>query len=208
MGAGIETALHAAAETGQAATARTLLDLGADANATTQGTDASGEVPVQYAAGAGHTGIVGLLVEQGRAGRHAGAVDVDVARTPLRRLWRGAAPPDEWPPGFREDAPPPAWGDMTKAQLEPFRGVLRDVCLAIAGARPDVGYCQGMDYVAAYCLRGAAFDPYPAAGGSLRDLQQALFLMDPCGFGMGLRDGRLHLHVDWDKALGRRSWGY
>ena len=99
------------------------------------------------------------LVEQGRAGRHAGAVDVDVARTPLRRLWRGAAPPDEWPPGFREDGTPPAWGDMTKAQLEPFRGVLRDVCLAIAGARPDVGYCQGMDYVAAYCLRGAAFDP-------------------------------------------------
>ena len=56
--------------------------------------------------------------------------------------------------------------------------------------------------------RGAAFDPYPAAGGNLRDMIGALMLLEPHGFGMGLRDGRLHLHVDWDAALGRRAWGY
>ena len=104
------------------------------------------------------------LVDLGRGGPHAGAVAVDVARTPVRRLWRGAPVPPEAPAVAAASgaAVPLAWEEASPEELAPFRRVLEDVCLAICGARPDVGYCQGMDYVAAFCLRGAAFDPLSA----------------------------------------------
>lgn len=56
--------------------------------------------------------------------------------------------------------------------------------------------------------RGVAFDPYPAKGGDLTEMLLAFWQLKPLGRGFGLRDGRMHIHFDWDKTLGQRTWGY
>ena len=116
-----------------------------------------------HKAGGARTAAVTPLSElaaAGDAGPHAQAVRLDVARTPLARLWRGAPVPRHvvLRGGHVVTRVPASWDLATPEDLAPFRAVVADLCAAMAGARPDVGYCQGMDYVAAMCLRGAAFD--------------------------------------------------
>jgi len=83
------------------------------------------------------------LAARGATGPHGEAVDVDLARTPLLTLWRDAA------------CPFGSWEDERVAAL---RESVADLCRARVAARPLDGYCQGLDYVAAQCLAGCAFD--------------------------------------------------
>lgn len=60
---------------------------------------------------------------------------------------------------------------------------------------------------------GAAFDLYPQElnGTTLARMENALFAQGVLGRGKGLKDGRLHLHFDWDDRpppFGLRSWAY
>ncbi len=55
---------------------------------------------------------------------------------------------------------------------------------------------------------GAAFDAYPANGGGLAEMEDAFFFVGVLGRGKGKVNGKGHLHFDWDKIRGRRSWYY
>ena len=55
---------------------------------------------------------------------------------------------------------------------------------------------------------GTAFDPYPAGRGDLAAMLDAFYQVGVLGRGMGLRNGKMHIHFDWDKTRGSRAWGY
>ncbi len=54
---------------------------------------------------------------------------------------------------------------------------------------------------------GTAFDPYPTTG-TLAAMLDAFYKVGVLGRGMGLKDGKMHIHFDWDETRGKRAWGY
>lgn len=58
--------------------------------------------------------------------------------------------------------------------------------------------------------RGTAFDTYPVQydARELRSWIQCCSEEAFKGFGMGLKDGSMHFHVDMDAVYGWRAWGY
>jgi len=77
------------------------------------------------------------------------AIAVDAARTPLARLWRGIPVPKYTNCNF-EDASPEI--------LAPYRAAVASACGRIARKYPNVGYCQGLDYLVAFALRASCLD--------------------------------------------------
>ena len=56
---------------------------------------------------------------------------------------------------------------------------------------------------------GTAFDPYPSGeGGDLAEMEDAFFTVGVMGRGKGIKEGKMHIHFDFDAVRGKRSWGY
>ena len=115
------------------------------------------------------TGRAPDAARRGQEGEWCEAIDTDVPRTPLVLL----------------------------AGIE--RGTLASVLRAVAFRRPDVGYCQGMDYVAAIVLRALR-----EGGDSAEDAPPRAFAMLAC---LLARDGMLRgLYTPGFPEVRRRSY--
>ncbi|KAJ8600014.1 hypothetical protein CTAYLR_001857 [Chrysophaeum taylorii] len=91
-----------------------------------------------------------VLPQPVREGQWRAQIAVDAARTPLSRLWRGLAVPEEEATTFDQ---------LDARRLKPYRSLVARVCDVVASTHPRLGYCQGVDYVVAYALRATCLDP-------------------------------------------------